>query len=879
MKTFRALPPALAPYAERKVWAVWRQRTGKNGKPTKVPYQAHYPRKLADSSDPATWSEFAPALRAYEAGQSDGIVFSILGSGLTAFDLDDCRNSTTGEIEPAARDLVKRAKSYVEVTPSGEGLHIIGKGGGAKIHRQQPVPNGNGMVVESYRNCARFITVTGDALPEATAELADNDKLLDQVVAELDKAKGKGSKQRGKGQRKKKRDLDDLIKNGEGGHFGGDRSRAVWFVINRLLEQGKSTDEIVAVLIDPANGISAHCLDQPNPEQHARRQVEKAQQERSGDPDAEIERLARLSAVEYERQRKDAAEKLGMRASILDRLVIGERTRLGLDKDDGKQGHAITFPEVEPWPAPVDGAKLLGDIATTIRNHIVMSDYARDICALWAIHTYLIKRFKISPKLSIRSPVRRCGKTTLLEVLAELVFRAWSTGSITKAALFRVIEMYHPTLLIDESDTFVGEDEELRGMLNHGHKYDGTVTRTVGEDHQPRKFDVYAAVALAGIGGLADTLADRSVVAELKRRRPSDTIARLRIGRMQHLHELRRRIVRWIADHEERIAERDPEIPSIIDREADNWQVLLAIADEAGGEWPERARKVAVASHGHDEEGGDNVARIELLLWDIRNAFAEEGTEMPDMFGATQVIISSAKLVKALVALEGHPWAEMGRERKPLTQNGLARMLKPLAITPGKVGPENKRLSGYVRAQFDDAFERYLPGKGADRPDSRTEVDEMGTSEISQPDSLASAVRFENARNPNSDEPLSGCPVYGEENGGKAYVWPAERSSDLPYTGPVVNVPHQGPDPLDEHGAPQAVPTPAKSSAPGLSQWQLRDLARAYRDRSDAEYGATGKVDSAVHDAWLRARLAERVPPERIEIEFERVTQVVFAVR
>src|SRR5262249_3467359 len=175
---------------------------------------------------------------------------------------------------------------------------------------------------------------------------------------------------------------------------------------------------------------------------------------------------------------------------------------------------------------------------------------------------------------------------------SELVFRAWSTGSITKAALFRVIEMYHPTLLIDETDTFVGEDEELRGMLNHGHKYDGTVTRTVGEDHQPRKFDVYAAVALAGIGGLADTLADRSVVAELKRRRPSDIIARLRIGRMQHLHELRRRIVRWVADHEERIAERDPEIPSIIDREADNWQVLLAIADEAGEEWPGRARKV-----------------------------------------------------------------------------------------------------------------------------------------------------------------------------------------------------------------------------------------------------------------------------------------------
>src|SRR5262249_52054104 len=218
---------------------------------------------------------------------------------------------------------------------------------------------------------------------------------------------------------------------------------------------------------------------------------------------------------------------------------------------------------------------------------------------------------------------------------------------------------------------------------------------------------------------LADTLADRSVVAELKRRRPSDIIARLRIGRMQHLHELRRRIVRWVADHEERIAERDPEIPSIIDREADNWQVLLAIADEAGEEWPGRARKVAVASHGSDEEGGDNVARLELLLWDIRNAFDEEGTEMADMFGATQVIISSKKLVKILGDLEGHPWAEMGRERKAITPNILARMLRPLGIVPGKVGPEKKRLNGYVRAHFEDAFERYLSPRGANSPDSR----------------------------------------------------------------------------------------------------------------------------------------------------------------
>src|SRR5262245_33791756 len=185
MKTFRTLPTALAPYAPQERWGLWGRRTGKNGKPTKVPYQARHPSKLASSKDPATWSDFPTALQAYQAGQGDGVVLSLLDSYLTAFDLDDCRNATTGEIEPAARDLIARAQSYVEITPSGAGLRIIGKGSGPKVHRKQTVPGANGMTVESYRNCERFITITGNALPEATAELADNDALVDQVVGEL----------------------------------------------------------------------------------------------------------------------------------------------------------------------------------------------------------------------------------------------------------------------------------------------------------------------------------------------------------------------------------------------------------------------------------------------------------------------------------------------------------------------------------------------------------------------------------------------------------------------------------------------------------------------------------------------------------------------
>src|SRR5262249_31325262 len=125
------------------------------------------------------------------------------------------------------------------------------------------------------------------------------------------------------------------------------------------------------------------------------------------DADVEITRLAKLSVLEYEQQRKDAAERLGGRASILHRLVQAERERLGLgDADDGKQGHAISFPEPEPWPEPVNGAALLNALAATIRRHVVMSATSSHAAALWIMHAWLIDYFVVSPRLCVRSVMK-----------------------------------------------------------------------------------------------------------------------------------------------------------------------------------------------------------------------------------------------------------------------------------------------------------------------------------------------------------------------------------------------------------------------------------------------------------------------------------------
>ena len=164
MKTFISLPAVLQPYAEHARWVVWKFVT-KKGKATKPPYQARHPDQHASSTKPTTWATFDDANAAYSRGEADGIGLCLLNSDLAAFDLDDCRDPATGKIEPAAQRLIERAHSYVEITPSGTGLRILLTAKGPKVHRKQPVPNANGMTIETYRQAERFITVTGDALP------------------------------------------------------------------------------------------------------------------------------------------------------------------------------------------------------------------------------------------------------------------------------------------------------------------------------------------------------------------------------------------------------------------------------------------------------------------------------------------------------------------------------------------------------------------------------------------------------------------------------------------------------------------------------------------------------------------------------------------
>jgi hypothetical protein len=335
------------------------------------------------------------------------------------------------------------------------------------------------------------------------------------------------------------------------------------------------------------------------------------------------------------------------------------------------------------------------------------------------VHTYLLDVIHITPRLAITSPEKQCGKTTLLDVLLPIVWRPLPAANATAASLFRTIELKRPTLLVDEADTFLPENEELRGILNSGHRRGASVLRTVGDDHEPRQFATYAACAIASIGQLPGTLADRSITIALRRRRASEPIASLRADRPAELDALAQQARRWAADAAQLVRKADPQMPAgVINRAADNWRPLLAIADVAGGEWPDRAREALAVIQAAVE---DDSRRVQTLaaIWGI---FHDQQVDR----------IPSVDLVEALVAIEGGPWAEWSRG-KPLTTAGLARVLKPFGIASAAKRVGEKTPRGYFLAQFGEAFERYLGPKGQSNPLQRHKCDETGTSELFQP--------------------------------------------------------------------------------------------------------------------------------------------------
>ena len=268
-------------------------------------------------------------------------------------------------------------------------------------------------------------------------------------------------------------------------------------------------------------------------------------------------------------------------------------------------------------------------------------------------------------------------------MLARVVARPRGASGITPSALLRLIELHGPTMLIDEMDALMGRDKEmgqaLRGLMNSGFNRDfATFTMNVPArdgGYEPREFSTWCPLALAGIGDLPETVRDRSIEIEMKRKLKTETVKRLRRRDGADLNELACKLVRWAQDNFEALSAVEPKMPDgLNDRAADAWEPLVAIADLVSGEWSQRARAAIQALSRDDLGVGEDDDVDTLLLSDVREAFTSGGADK----------LSSETLTSYLTGLEGRPWAEW-RHGKPLTKFQLSRRLKKYGARSGKL--------------------------------------------------------------------------------------------------------------------------------------------------------------------------------------------------
>ncbi len=398
--------------------------------------------------------------------------------------------------------------------------------------------------------------------------------------------------------------------------------------------------------------------------------------------------------VEYDRCRDEAANELGIRVVTLDKEIAKRRPK---QENEDESGAKVLFKETELWPQPVDGTELLDKLTAGYKRFLALPECSAEAMALWTVHAHAHDDSHISPILAFVSPEKRCGKTTALDLLNRTTPRPLPASNITSAVLFRSVEKWRPTMLIDEADTFLKGNEELRGVFNSGHnRSQAFVIRTSGDDYEPRVYSTWSPKVIAMIGSLPGTLEDRAIAIKMRRKRHDEGVDSLRGDQDYDLRDLARQCARWVKDNSECLRESDPGLPKALhDRACDNWRALLAIADLAGGEWPQTARKAAEGLTAIEDESSIGT----LLLADIRDILIERGR--PER-------ISSTDLCEALLVLPDRPWPEITKGGKPLTPPGLSRRLRPFEIRPAQRRIGNTNAKGYASEDFAEAFERYL---------------------------------------------------------------------------------------------------------------------------------------------------------------------------
>lgn len=367
--------------------------------------------------------------------------------------------------------------------------------------------------------------------------------------------------------------------------------------------------------------------------------------------------------------------------------------------------------------AGMHGAEVLHDVDAFIRRFCILPTEADHVAVtLWAAHAHMVDHFHTSPRLALLSPEPASGKTRVLEVLDLLTPESMFVFSASVAAIFRTMAQRKTTLLFDEVDAIFGkrgkddQNEDLRALLNVGYRNGAKIPRCVGPQHEVQHFNVFAAVALAGLGDLPDTVMTRSVIVKMRRRAPGEEVEPFRLREHEAQgHDVRDQLAEWAASVGEAAGKSWPTLPDgIVDRPAEVWEPLLAVAEVAGGDWPERARAACVEICG--TRGGRGQSLGIKLLVDLQTIFGSvDGlatTEVLSRLTGDKPYGHDAEGEPAY--LVNAPWGDL--RGSPLDARGLANLLKRYDVMPVKIRPHGgSPVQGYKRADLWDSWSRYAP--------------------------------------------------------------------------------------------------------------------------------------------------------------------------
>lgn len=367
----------------------------------------------------------------------------------------------------------------------------------------------------------------------------------------------------------------------------------------------------------------------------------------------------------------------------------------------------------------------LDDVHTFLGRFVAYpSEHAHNAHTLWVAHTHLMDAWESTPRLAFLSPEPASGKTRALEATELLVPNPVEAVNVTPAYLFRKVghEDGPPTVLFDEIDTVFGprakDNEEVRGLLNAGHRRGAVAGRCVvrGKIVETEEIPAYCAVAIAGLGEIPDTILSRAVVVRMRRRGPQERVeAYRRRVVIDEGQRLAARLAAWADTIRQDVTDAWPEMPATIeDRDSDVWEPLLAVADAAGGDWPERARRSAVALVALSKAGTPSLG-IRLLA-DLRDVLQGEDA------------LPTEDVLTGLLAIDEAPWNEIARG-KPLNPRGLAQRLKQYGVGSRNIRTDGAVLKGYKVDDLQDAWSRYLGPPALERATSATPQQESPESD------------------------------------------------------------------------------------------------------------------------------------------------------